>query len=264
MCAPLACVFSFMQRRQFVTLALGAAALSLAGAGRLAAQTRRPRFRAVAFDAFPILDPRPVFALVRELFPERGAALVDAWKTRQFEYSWLRTAGGHYADFWQVTEEALVYAARATGVDLPAAKRAQLMNTYLELKAWPDVLPVLRRFQASGITCAFLTNFSPRMLAAARTSAGLEGLITHRLSTDAARTYKPDPRAYQLALDAFGLPREEILFVPFAAWDAAGAKWFGYPTFWVNRLAQPAEELAPAVDGAGRDLADLERFVFAA
>lgn len=252
-----------MQRRRFISLALGAAAVSLAGAGRLAATTRRPRFRAIAFDAFPILDPRPVFALVRELFPERGAALADAWKTRQFEYTWLRTAGARYADFWQVTEEALVYAGRATGVELPAATRARLTNAYLALEAWPDVLPVLRRLQAAGIDCAFLSNFTPRMLAAARTSAGLDGLINRSLSTDAARTYKPDPRAYQLAVDAFGLPREEILFVPFAAWDAAGAKWFGFPTYWVNRLAQPAEELAPAVDGAGRDLNDLEQFVYA-
>ncbi|HTL67009.1 MAG TPA: haloacid dehalogenase type II [Lacunisphaera sp.] len=252
-----------MQRRHFVRLALGTAAVTLAARGRLAAQTRRPRFRAIAFDAFPILDPRPVFALARRLFPEQGAALADIWRTRQFEYTWLRTSGAHYADFWQVTEEALVYAARSTGINLAADAHARLMNAYLGLQAWPDVLPVLRRFRTAGVACGFLSNFSPRMLAAAHASAALDGLMTHSLSTDAARTYKPDPRAYQLAVDAFGLPREDILFVPFAAWDAAGAKWFGFPTFWVNRLAQPAEELAPSVDGAGRDLNDLERFVHA-
>ena len=89
-----------MHRRQFVTLAaLGAAAVTLAGAATLPAVPRRARFKAIAFDGFPILDPRPVFALAEILFPGRGAALADAWKTRQFEYSWLRTAGGQYADF---------------------------------------------------------------------------------------------------------------------------------------------------------------------
>jgi 2-haloacid dehalogenase len=34
-----------------------------------------------------------------------------------------------------------------------------------------------------------------------------------------------------MEIDAFTLKREEILFAAFAGWDAAGAKWFGYPTF---------------------------------
>lgn len=251
-----------MHRRKFVSLAVGAAALTLPG---LAADvpSRRPRFKALAFDAFPILDPRPVFALAEELFPGQGKALSDVWKVRQFDYAWLRTAGHRYTDFWQVTEDALVYAAHATGVELTPEKRRRLMAAYLQLRTWPEVLPVLRRFRDAGLTCAFLSNFSPRMLAAATASAGLDGLITRALSTDPARTYKPDPRAYQLGLDALGLPAEEILFVAFGAWDAAGAKWFGYPTYWVNRLNQPPEELSVELDGIGRDLLDLERFVFA-
>jgi 2-haloacid dehalogenase len=227
------------------------------------AAPRRPRFKAIAFDGFPILDPRPVFALASSLFPEHGAALVDVWKTRQFDYSWLRAAGEHYTDFWQVTEDALVYAAHTTGVDLTADKRSQLMNAWLKLKTWPEVLPVLRRFRDAGITCVFLSNFSPRMLDAAMTSAGLEGLIERAISTDAARTYKPDPRAYQLGVGALGRLKQEILFVAFGGWDAAGAEWFGYPTFWVNRLKQPAEELSFTVDGVGEDLVALEKFVFA-
>ena len=99
------------------------------------------------------------------------------------------------------------------------------------------------------------------MLEAGIKGAGLTGLFEHVLSTDRIRAYKPEPRAYRMAVDAFGLPREEILFVAFAGWDAAGARWFGYPTFWINRLDLPGEELSVAPDGAGRDLGDLVRFV---
>ena len=45
--------------------------------------------------------------------------------------------------------------------------------------------------------------------------------------------------------------REEILFVAFAGWDAAGAKLFGYPTYWVNRPRLPPEELSVLPDGSG-------------
>lgn len=81
------------------------------------------------------------------------------------------------------------------------------------------------------------------------------------LSTDSVRVYKPDPRAYQMGIDAFILKREEFVFAAFGGWDAAGAKLFGYPTFWVNRLNLPVEELGVAPDPIGRNLTDLADFV---
>ncbi len=62
-------------------------------------------------------------------------------------------------------------------------------------------------------------------------------------------------------IDAFGLKRDEIAFVAFAGWDAAGAKSFGYPTFWVNRLNLPVEELGVAPDAIGGNLSDLVTFI---
>jgi 2-haloacid dehalogenase len=64
-----------------------------------------------------------------------------------------------------------------------------------------------------------------------------------------------------MGVEALGLRREDILFVPFAGWDAAGAKWFGYPTFWVNRLGQPEEALDASPDGSGPGLAELVEYV---
>jgi 2-haloacid dehalogenase len=227
----------------------------------LAQTATRPEVKAIAFDAFPIFDPRPVFARAEQLFPGQGTDLSNAWRTRQFEYTWLRTVSQHYADFWQVTEDALTFAAKMLKLDLSQEKRQQLMGAYLELKAWPDVLPALGSLKEAGLRLALSSNFTPRMLAASIKSAGLEGMFEHILSTDQVKTYKPDPRAYQMGLDALRLTREEIVFVPFASWDAAGAKWFGYPTFWVNRLGLPVEELGVAPDASGENLADLVNFV---
>jgi hypothetical protein len=76
-------------RREFLALGLGGAA-GAAQASPLRAQTIGPgRFKAVAFDAFPIFDPRPAFTLAETLFPDEGAALSNTWRTRQFEYQWL-------------------------------------------------------------------------------------------------------------------------------------------------------------------------------
>ena len=81
------------------------------------------------------------------------------------------------------------------------------------------------------------------------------------LSTDRVNEYKPSPKAYQMGIDSLKLKKEEIAFAAFAGWDAAGAKWFGYPTFWVNRQNAPLEELDVAPDGIGTDMMGLVNFV---
>jgi 2-haloacid dehalogenase len=253
-----------VNRRELVTLAAGgmAAANALAPAGPARA-TSGTTIKAIAFDGFPIIDPRPVAAKTEEIFPGRGLELGNAWRTRQFEYTWLRTLGGNYADFWQVTEQSLVFAARLLKIELTADQRDQLMQTYLKLKAWPDVLPALKVLRDAGIRMAFLSNLTDAMLDAAVKNSGLEGFLEGHLSTDKVRAFKPDPRAYQMGVDAFNLKKEEIAFATFAGWDAAGARWFGYPTFWVNRLNTLVEELGVIPDGVGSGLGDLVKFVTA-
>ena len=86
-------------------------------------------------------------------------------------------------------------------------------------------------------------------------------LFDDLISTDASGTFKPDPRAYQLGIDRLHVARQEIVFVAFGGWDAAGAKSFGYPTVWVNRFNQPVEELGIQPDRTVTDLNGLLDFV---
>jgi 2-haloacid dehalogenase len=202
-----------------------------------------------------------VFALAETLFPGKGAELSLLWRTRQFEYQWLRALSRRYADFLATTEDALVFAARQLQLPLTSGKREQLLRAYLELKAWPDAVPALRALKADGVRLAFLSNMTRQMLDAGIANSGLEGVFEHVLSTDTIRTYKPDPHAYQMASDAFGLARDEILFAAFAGWDAAGAKSFGFTTYWVNRTNSAAEELGNTADAQGNDLSELRNFV---
>lgn len=249
-----------LNRRSFTTLT----AASVAAATVLPHRSRavgRSSFKAIAFDGFPIIDPRPVFARVEEMFPGKGAELSASWRNRQFEYGWLRTLGARYTDFWRISEDALISAARAMKVELPSEQRDRLMQTYLELKAWPDVLPALRQLREAGLRMAFLSNLTAPMLDAVVRNSALDGLFEAHLSTDRVQAFKPDARAYQMGVDAFGLRKQEIVFAAFAGWDVAGAKWFGYPTFWVNRANASIEELGVVPDGAGSGLSDLVAYV---
>jgi 2-haloacid dehalogenase len=230
--------------------------------GTIAWSARRPSIDAVLFDAFAVFDPWPVAALAEQTFPGRGTELMSAWRTTQFQYAWLRVVARSYADFWHCTEDALRHAASALRLDLTPARRDRLMQAHLALRPWPEVPAALQALRASGVRLGILSNFTPAMLAASTRSSGLHDVFECVLSTDQLSTYKPDPRAYLLGAHAFGLPRERIGFAAFAGWDAAGAKLFGYPTLWVNRLGAPPDELgAPAPDAVVRTLTEVVGFV---
>jgi 2-haloacid dehalogenase len=221
----------------------------------------RPRFKAVAFDFLVLFDPNSVVSEVEQVFPGQGAAFTQLWRTRQFEYTWLRSMTDRYVDFFTVTEDALVYASNAMKLKLTAERKQRLLSAYLGLTPWPDAADTLRQLRGSGVRVIALANFSPDMLQANTANAGLTGLFDALVSTDANHTYKPDPRAYRLGIEHLQLAREDILFAAFAGWDAAGAKAFGYPTVWVNRLNQPVEELGVRPDETVPDLKGLLEFV---
>jgi 2-haloacid dehalogenase len=241
------------------------AAHAVTGGNRLSAATQNAgnRIKAVAFDAFTIFDPRSVAVAVEESFPGRGRELSATWWTRQFEYCWLRTLDRTYVDFWQVTEEALVFALKAARIDLQPGVRARLMDAWLQLKPWPDSIAALKVMRDADIRLAYVANFTPKMLRVNTENAGAAGLFEHFLSTDAVHAFKPDPRAYHMAETAFRLPREQIAFAAFGGWDAAGARSFGLNTFWVNRLDAPLEELGAHPDAMGRTLTELASYVMA-
>lgn len=248
-----------IHRRSFLSSTLGLAALAALPTTLKAAVAPQPR--AVLFDAFPVFDPRPVAELARQMFPDQGETLAELWRTRQFEYTWLRTLSGQYRDFWDVTRDALRFSCRSLNLDLSSADEGRLMGAYLQLKPWPDAPDALRRLKRAGLKLGFLSNFTAGMLQANIHGNGLDDVFDAVLSTDQAGAFKPDPRAYRLGTDAFGFSKQEMVFAAFAGWDAAGAAAFGYPTFWVNRLKQPTEGLETAADASGSSLTELLAYI---
>jgi 2-haloacid dehalogenase len=220
-----------------------------------------PHFKAVAFDYFVIFDPNSVIPAVEAEFPGRGAEFVKAWRSKQFEYCFLRSITARHDDFFKVTEDALVYTAEAMKLDLPADARARLLDTYLALKPWPDAIEALRTLKASGLRIITIANFSPKMLRANADRAGITDLFDDLLSTEVNGTYKPDARAYELGIKKLNLKKEEIVFAAFGGWDAYGAKSYGYTTYWVNRFNLPAEELGVKADATSNNIQGLVDFV---
>ena len=216
--------------------------------------------RALVFDAYGTLyDVRSVQAKAEQLCPGRGEVITQVWRLKQLEYTWLRSLLQQYEDFWEVTRASLDFALRAAGVEPNDAVCGPLMENYLHLDPYPEAGNAL--VALGGRRLAILSNGAPAMLDALVANSGLARLFAAVLSVDELKIYKPTPKVYQLAVDRLGVPAQAIGFVSSNCWDAAGARSFGFRTFWVNRGGLPVDDLGFAPDHEVRSLAELPALV---
>ena len=193
-------------------------------------------------------------------FTARWADVAELWRQKQLAYCWLRQITGTYADFWQLTEDALDWALESAGLAEPDL-RARLLALYGELDAYPEVPEMLQALKGAGATTAILSNGAPQMLAGAVASAGIGELLDDVLSVETIRVYKPDPRVYAMVGHRFGLGPRDVLFVSSNGWDVAGAAAFGFRTVWVNRRGEPVDRLPGRPDHVLPDLSALPGLV---
>jgi 2-haloacid dehalogenase len=218
--------------------------------------------RAIAFDAYgTIFDVHSVGVLADRLFPGRGDALAAVWRTKQIDYTRLRTMSQRYLPFSRVTRDALVWSARSLGLALDAESAETLMAEYDRLAVFPDSAEALRVLRGLRMPMAILSNGDPPMLGAVVANGGLDGMFDHLLSVDLVGRFKTAPECYELGPKAFGLSPHEILFVSSNCWDACGAAWFGYTTFWINRAGMPLEELGVVPAATGTTMREVLAFV---
>lgn len=249
-----------VDRREFVQSASAFVAGSLLATGF---RPERPaeRIRAIAFDGFAIFDATTVIPVADAIFPARGREVVAAWRTQLFQYQWLRTLGGRYVDFERTASDALAFVVKSLKLAPKPEERDRLLASQLSLTPWADARDAISELRGAGLRLAFLSNMTEQMLDGGARRAGFRDQFDLVLSTDRVRAAKPDPRAYQMAVDAFHLQKKEIAFVAFAGWDAAGASWFGYPTIWLNRASAPEEHLDAPSASVYTSLADVVAFI---
>jgi len=210
--------------------------------------------KACVFDAYGTLfDVHSAVGAHKARLGKSADSVSLMWRTKQLEYTWLRSLMRDFADFWQVTGDALDYALDAHDIS-DKELRDDLMDSYLALKTYDEVVSVLTKLKETGYNTAVLSNGATAMLEAANRSAGIDNLLDASLSVDVLRIYKPDPQVYELVTKQFDIKPEQVLFQSSNAWDAAGAAAFGFRVLWVNRFGQRAERLPARPDYEAKNL----------
>jgi len=207
--------------------------------------------RAALFDAYgTLLDVTSAVTPHAHRLGGQAEAFSLLWRTKQLEYTWVRTLAGQHVDFSRITDDALAFAAARHGFDA-VALLSDLRDSYEQLSPFPDAAPALR---AVGVTRMVLSNGAPPMLGRQLRHAGLADLFDDVLSAEAAGVFKPHPEIYRLASARLGLPAAEIAFLSSNPWDVFGAHGFGFRAIWVNRKRQPDEY---GLRGVVPEIADL-------
>jgi len=217
--------------------------------------------KACVFDAYGTLfDVHSAVGKHRERLGDIADQVSTVWRTKQLEYTWLRSLMGRHADFWQVTQDALDFA-----FDMHTIKDSELgkdlIEAYLQLECYPEVPEALSELKTRGFEIAILSNGTPMMLEAAVRNSRLESMIPQIFSVETAGVFKPDPRVYQIAVDELSIKPEEIVFQSSNAWDASGAAAFGFKVAWINRFGQSPERLPGKPHVEIKDLSELPKLL---
>jgi 2-haloacid dehalogenase len=217
---------------------------------------------AALFDVFgTLLDVYSVTRRAEELFAGHGERLAKLWREKQIEYSRLRTMSGCYVSFSKVTRDSLEYSLQSLKLEAGPEEVTQLADEYKRLTPFADVAPALARLHAAGVQLGVLSNGDSEMLETALVTSGLHRYIDLVLSADQVRAFKTSPSVYALGPRALKLQPHQITFVSSNCWDACGAAWYGYTSFWVNRNDSVLEHLDVKLNAVGTSLTDAAEFV---
>jgi 2-haloacid dehalogenase len=119
------------------------------------------------------------------------------------------------------------------GARLPKPGAVAINRPWIgRLRAWPDVLPGLRRLRRPYIVAA-LSNGNLGMLTRIARYAGIKWDCV--LSAELSHHYKPDPEFYMTAIQLLNLKPQEVMMVAAHKYDLKAAKAMGMRTAFVKR-----------------------------
>jgi 2-haloacid dehalogenase len=189
--------------------------------------------------------------------PQALSALSDLWRRKQLEYTWLLALMERFEDFRKITRASLRASIGQLGIQADEAQLERLMDAYLSPFAFPEVKSALE--DLGSVPMAILSNGTAEMVGAAVSNSGLTSCFEHVISVDRVGTYKPSPRVYALGPEILNIPAAEMLFVSSNAWDAAGAKAYGYQVCWCNRSGAEPDHMGFVPDFTVTQLDQISR-----
>ena len=191
---------------------------------------------AVGFDVYgTLVDPLALAEPLQALVGEQAVQFASLWRTKQLEYSFRRGLMRRYVDFDICTRQALRYTQQALRCELPESDQGRLLEAYLYLPVFPEVVASLAALKIQGHRLMAFSNGVEASIRALLANAGVLPHLEDVVSVDDLHTFKPDPEVYAYLARRTGRAPAETWLVSSNAWDVIGAKAVGLRAVWVKR-----------------------------
>ncbi len=201
------------------------------------------RRKYIAFDAFGTLFKTADFMEdIREVVGPKAEHMVQLWRQKQLEYTWLLNQMQRFEPFDRVTARALNTAMHSYHISNPEVIE-QLLSIFDNPELISGAEKCIKIMKAKGMHMAILSNGTRQMLRRGVDKTGVASFLDFLISVDEVQVFKPDPKVYALVPEKFGVRKEEVLFCSSNQWDVAGASSFGLRTIWLNQRSETREDL---------------------
>ena len=190
--------------------------------------------KAIIFDAYGTLfDVNSAAEKCKDKIGDKWEGFANYWRTTQLEYTWLRSMMNRHKDFWQVTENSLDKSMKAFKID--PSMRNELLDLYKILSTFPEVKEVLQNLKKKDYKLAILSNGTPTLLNELVTSNNLDNIFDDIFSIEEVKTYKPDPKVYNIPIKKYQIQKNEVAYLSANTWDVSAGGNYGFNPVWVNR-----------------------------
>lgn len=154
--------------------------------------------------------------------------VIQEFRNKQLEYTWLLTIMGRYVSFEEITKMALRYTLKLRNEE---NKFDEELNKWKNLPAHPDSVYLKEISQIADVYA--LSNGSVEEVKKHLERNNLLDYFKGVFSVESVKEYKPSPRVYKYFLDSVGA--KEAYLVSSNPFDVIGAKNAGMKAIFVNR-----------------------------
>jgi len=190
--------------------------------------------KAIIFDAYGTLfDVNSAAEKCKSKIGDKWENFANYWRTTQLEYTWLRSLMNRHKDFWQVTEDSLDKSMQTFKID--SSMRNELLDLYKVLSTFPEVKEVLNKLKEKNYKLAILSNGTPFLLNELVKSNNLNNIFNDIFSIEEVKTYKPDPKVYNIPIKKYQIQKNEIAYLSANTWDVSAGGNYGFNPVWLNR-----------------------------
>jgi 2-haloacid dehalogenase len=138
-----------------------------------------------------------------------------------------------HKDFWQVTEDSLDKSMQAFKID--SSMRNELLDLYKVLSTFPEAKEVLNKLKKKNYKLAILSNGTPSLLKELVKSNNLDNIFDDIFSIEEVKTYKPDPKVYNIPIKKYQIQKNEVAYLSANTWDVSAGGNYGFNPVWINR-----------------------------